>query len=109
MAQLPDCKPPMSSHLDGTIMKRLWYTLPLLGIIAVGAIFFTQRSVSAPSDNRPVDESKANVLKPTVNLPISQVILFNSGVGHFTRSGEVEGEARVDLSFPEQDINDLIK
>jgi hypothetical protein len=48
-------------------------------------------------------------LKPAVSLPISQVILFNSGVGHFTRSGEVEGEARVDLTFPEQDINDLIK
>ena len=43
------------------------------------------------------------------SLPISQVILFNSGVGHFTRSGEVEGDARVDLTFPEQDINDLIK
>src|SRR5205823_11329456 len=28
---------------------------------------------------------------------------------HFTRSGEVEGEARVDLTFPEADVNDLIK
>src|SRR5207237_462460 len=28
---------------------------------------------------------------------------------HFTRSGDVEGDARVDLTFPEQDINDLIK
>ena len=37
------------------------------------------------------------------------MILFNSGVGHFTRSGEVDGDARVDLTFPEQDINDLIK
>ncbi|HVK09376.1 MAG TPA: DUF4139 domain-containing protein, partial [Gemmataceae bacterium] len=46
---------------------------------------------------------------PAVALPVTQVILFNSGVGHFTRSGEVEGEARVDLTFPEQDINDLIK
>jgi hypothetical protein len=44
-----------------------------------------------------------------VSLPVTQVILFNSGVGHFTRSGKVEGEARVDLTFPEQDINDLIK
>ena len=48
-------------------------------------------------------------LKPAVTLPISQVILFNCGVGYFTRSGEVEGDARVDLTFPEQDINDLIK
>ena len=58
---------------------------------------------------RTATSTKPADLKPAVSLPISQVILFNSGVGHFTRSGEVEGEARVDLTFPEQDINDLIK
>ncbi|HET6574491.1 MAG TPA: DUF4139 domain-containing protein, partial [Fimbriiglobus sp.] len=47
--------------------------------------------------------------KPSVTLPVTQVVLFNSGVGYFARSGEVEGDARVDLSFPETDINDLIK
>jgi hypothetical protein len=48
-------------------------------------------------------------LKPATNLPITRVVLFNSGVGYFSRSGEVEGEARVDLTFPESDINDLLK
>src|SRR5207302_1500719 len=43
------------------------------------------------------------------NLPLSQVVLFSSGVGYFQREGEVEGNARVDLSFPVQDINDLLK
>jgi len=47
--------------------------------------------------------------KPAVRLPLTQVVMFNSGVGYFARSGEVEGNARVDLSFPETDINDLIK
>ena len=42
-------------------------------------------------------------------LPIGQVVLFTSGVGYFQREGTVEGNARVDLSFPVQDINDLIK
>jgi hypothetical protein len=42
-------------------------------------------------------------------LPISQVVLFSSGVGYFQREGSVEGEQRVDLSFPTQDVNDLIK
>ncbi|HBI42550.1 MAG TPA: DUF4139 domain-containing protein, partial [Planctomycetales bacterium] len=32
-----------------------------------------------------------------------------SGVGYFQREGMIEGDARVDLSFPTQDINDLIK
>jgi hypothetical protein len=48
-------------------------------------------------------------LKAAQKLPISQVVLFNSGVGYFQRSGEVEGEARVDLQFSAADINDLIK
>jgi len=47
--------------------------------------------------------------KPSVRLPLTQVVMFNSGVGYFARSGEVEGNARVDLTFPETDINDLIK
>jgi hypothetical protein len=42
-------------------------------------------------------------------LPIGQIVLFSSGVGYFQREGSVEGNARVDLSFPVQDINDLLK
>src|SRR5215472_1670280 len=42
-------------------------------------------------------------------LPISQVVLFSSGVGYFQREGSIEGDQRVDLSFPQQDVNDLIK
>jgi len=80
----------------------------VLGALAATALFFGQRGQSAP-DRPNADAPKAAELKPAVNLPISQVILFNSGVGHFTRSGEVDGDVRVDLTFPEQDINDLIK
>jgi hypothetical protein len=42
-------------------------------------------------------------------LPIAQVVLFSSGVGYFQREGTIEGNTRVDLSFPVQDINDLLK
>jgi hypothetical protein len=48
-------------------------------------------------------------LKPAVSLPITRVVLFNSGVGYFSRSGEVTDDARVDLSFQESDVNDLLK
>src|SRR5260370_35698214 len=41
--------------------------------------------------------------------PISQVVLFSSGVGYFQREGTIDGSQRVDLSFPHQDGNDLIK
>src|SRR3954468_7078849 len=90
-------------------MRRYWLALPAVGAVAAGlALFGGQKSESAPADaGKPA--AKVAPLKPAVTLPISQVVLFNSGVGHFTRSGEVEGDARVDLTFPEPDINDLIK
>src|SRR5947209_14594583 len=43
------------------------------------------------------------------NLPLSQVVLFSSGVGYFQREGEVEGNARIDMQFPIGDVNDLLK
>src|SRR5262249_42710041 len=41
--------------------------------------------------------------------PINQAVLFSSGVGFFQREGEIEGNQRIDLSFPVSDINDLLK
>ena len=89
-------------------MRRYWLAVPALGALAAAALVFSPRGQSAPTQIDPGRDRPAD-LKPAVSLPISQVILFNSGVGHFTRSGEVEGDARVDLTFPEQDVNDLIK
>lgn len=60
-------------------------------------------------DEVPVDQGNGQRLKPVNPLPISQVVLFNSGVGYFHRTGMVEGDARVDLQFQAGDINDLIK
>src|ERR1700722_741341 len=42
-------------------------------------------------------------------LPITQVVLYSSGVGYFLREGSVDGTARIDLAFQAQDINDLLK
>ena len=42
-------------------------------------------------------------------LPIAQVVLFSRGVGYFQREGTIDGDQRIDLSFPTEDINDLIK
>ncbi|MSR52577.1 MAG: DUF4139 domain-containing protein [Gemmataceae bacterium] len=91
-----------------TIARRLLWGLPLIGALATGSIFLSQKGESAPAQGNG-EAVKVADLKPAVSLPISQVIMFNSGVGHFTRSGDVDGNARVDLTFPEQDINDLIK
>ena len=45
----------------------------------------------------------------TTTLPITQLVLFNSGVGYIQREGEITGDGRVDLTFPTSDVNDLLK
>jgi hypothetical protein len=64
---------------------------------------------AARPDARQDEIPITNGLKAAQRLPVTQVVLFNSGVGYFHRSGQVEGEARVDLQFSAADINDLIK
>src|SRR5215218_4282621 len=83
-------------------MASKWLMVaPVAGALGVGAGIGANELFAA-------GEAKQE-LKPAVSLPITRVVLFNSGVGYFSRSGEVEGDARVDLTFPESDINDLLK
>jgi len=43
------------------------------------------------------------------DLPITDVVLFSSGVGYIQRAGTVTGDATVQLSFKQDQINDLLK
>jgi len=45
----------------------------------------------------------------TTELPLSRVVLFTSGVGYFQHDGKVKDDARVDMRFGVEDINDLLK
>jgi hypothetical protein len=90
-------------------MGRRWL-LPCLGVVAVlslGAFVFLSPRPSTAESNQPA--AKEEPAFQAMQLPIGQVVLFSSGVGYFQREGTVEGKARVDLSFPVQDINDLLK
>ena len=80
-------------------LSRWSMVAPLAGVVGVG--ISAEYLFSA-------NEKQADP-KPAVTLPITRVVMFNSGVAHFARSGEVTGDARVDLTFPENDINDLLK
>jgi hypothetical protein len=42
-------------------------------------------------------------------LPVTRIVLFSSGVGYFQRDGQVDGNARIDLPFATNNINDLLK
>jgi hypothetical protein len=90
-------------------MRRKLVAAALAGGISFGAgLAFLNTSTSSAqpgSTPTPVEVPRA----VTTQLPINHVLLFSSGVGYFQREGEVQGNARIDLSFPVQDINDLIK
>jgi hypothetical protein len=77
----------------------------MVGVIVLGLIF-SFRPVPSTAQQGPKND---NTVKPSHTLPITRVVLFSSGVGYFQRSGEIEGTARVDLTFQVRDINDLIK
>ena len=75
--------------------------------LALGG-FFALKPSDNPAGAAPADAvAAAQVAGP--QLPVAQAILYSSGVGYFQREGKVEGDARVDLTFPVPDINDLLK
>ena len=90
-------------------MSRKWLLASLAGSAAVAAGLFVLLSTrtQAQADTKPGQGDTPSIR--TTQLPIGQVVLFSSGVGYFQREGSVEGNARVDLSFPVTDINDLLK
>jgi hypothetical protein len=53
----------------------------------------------------------AQEAKPTdaAGVPLGKVVMFTSGVGYFEHQGEVDGNAKVELKFNVDDINDLLK
>ncbi len=95
-------------------MKRLIWSfvaLSIAGVLGTTGVVLSQKKPNEPvgvQETGPMPVAKTE-LKQAIQLPVSHVILFNSGVAHFTRSGSIEGEARVDLVFQERDVNDLLK
>ncbi len=95
-------------------MRRAILLAAGTGLAAVAGLtaYLAKTPADPPKSNDPIVHAAPAPAAPSetsVQLPIGQVVLFSSGVGYFQREGQVEGDARVDLSFPVQDINDLIK
>jgi hypothetical protein len=87
-------------------MRRTLLVVPILSVAAVAAALAI-RPASSPAEGAKADATAKAVSSP--QLPIAQAVLFSSGVGFFQREGEIDGNQRIDLSFPVQDINDLLK
>lgn len=82
--------------------QRWKYALLVVPLAAAGLVWFVGGSIG--QNAQPAKQGKAE--EP---LPIRQVVLFNSGVGYFQREGVVKGDARLELSFPVSEVNDLLK
>src|SRR5438067_6413487 len=102
-------------------MMRKWFVTSVATLATTAAVVIavanrpTVGGAAEPAKSSKVDPV-AKTEQPASNeptaratqLPIGQVVLFSSGVGYFQREGAIEGNTRVDLSFPVTDINDLI-
>ena len=64
---------------------RPWLmAVPVLTAAGLGLFADQLTGANAKQDGDP---------KPSVRLPLTQVVMFNSGVGYYARSGEVTGNA----------------
>src|SRR5882672_2329056 len=88
-------------------MRRKYWLMGIAGAAGLATVTALLGTVSAGPEKRSDEVVLAARSAPT--LPISQVVLFSSGVGYFQREAEIEGNTRVDLTFPVSDINDLLK
>jgi len=81
----------------------------VVGLMTVGAFGIAALSSAEPGKSDPSPAVAVAASRSTTQLPITGCALFSSGVGYFQREGEIDGTMRVDLTFPVQDINDLLK
>jgi hypothetical protein len=89
-------------------MRRTFVAISVAGAIVLAGLVVLLRP--GPSPAKPdKDTPEPAAVKPAAQLPIGNIILYSSGVGYFQREGKVVGNTRIDLSFPAQDINDLLK
>ena len=85
--------------------KKILYLTPLPLVIGLSTVLLWTSS----GGHRPAQAAKGDGDEAAKKLPLTHVVLFNSGVGYFQREGSVEGNARIDMSFQAADVNDLLK
>lgn len=80
-------------------MKRLVCLLSALLLVSSGLVAWAEE---------PKSDAAAKAAPPQ-HLPLSEIVLYSSGVGYFQRDGTIDGHGEVELRFKADDINDLLK
>ncbi len=89
-------------------MRRLVCAASVVAALTLAAIFLL-RPQPLPAEDVLAVPAQAAARPAAPNLPVTHVTLYSSGVGYFQREAEVDGDARIDLAFPVEDVNDLLK
>jgi hypothetical protein len=82
---------------------------------AAAAAFFAVSALAAavpattPAQATEKKTTEKGIPEKTVSVPLTEVVLFTSGVGYFQHEGTVEGDARMELAFAADQVNDLLK
>src|SRR3989442_4350561 len=76
--------------------------LVLLSLVVFLSLSLTVRAAD-PQPEAPPQVS------PQAVLPLSEVVLYSSGVGYFQRDGSIDGHGHMELRFKVDNINDLLK
>ena len=76
-------------------MKKWLFAAPVAGALGITAGIGADQLLSAAQP----EEAKQEI-KPAVTLPITRVVMFNSGVGYFSRSGEVTDDVASGSDVP---------
>src|SRR3989304_445899 len=80
-------------------MKRLVWLLSAVLLVSIGLVASAQE---------PAGKAPPKAASPQA-LPLTEVVLYSSGVGYFQRDGSIEGRGDVELRFKVDNINDLLK
>ncbi|MDX1946518.1 MAG: hypothetical protein SFU86_14045 [Pirellulaceae bacterium] len=85
-----------------SVIKWIRWAVPLVALAVCPLVARAQADKPA---EKPTDKGG----EKASDIPIKRVVMFSSGVAFFEHSGEVTGNAQVDLKFNVRDINDLLK
>ncbi len=86
-------------------MNSRSFSRSIILALAVAGVGYGSDMAKGQPNNQPVVQPAPE----TQEVPVSQVVLFSSGVGYFEHSGQVFGDGATELRFKAAQINDILK
>src|SRR5215204_6333616 len=83
----------------------------ILSLLVVGVCFVSAHSQAIPGKRTKLRSAAKSFVanNPVSELPIRRVILYSNGVAYVERRGMVSGNAEINLSFKQSQVDDVLK